>query len=54
MGFKCPICFKEYGNKQKEFIKHIKSNHSGIAYSLIEAVEGTKKKIGKKSIRSKK
>lgn len=52
MGFKCPICLKDFGNDKKEWEKHIQTKHDGIGLDIVyfvkKTVKGEKKKGGKR------
>jgi len=38
MGFKCPVCKKDFGIKKNRFDKHIKNKHNGVANMCTEAL----------------
>lgn len=37
MGFKCPMCKKDFGNKKSEFEKHIKNCSLGAAGIFVKS-----------------
>lgn len=39
MGFKCPICNKDYGNKKEEFETHIKQCNFGLAGAFVSEIK---------------
>ena len=39
MGFRCPICHKDFGQDNNALIKHSKEAHDGIAKDIIEVVK---------------
>jgi len=39
MGFKCPICNKDFGRDRKDFNKHIETNHKGIAKTFLDEIK---------------
>lgn len=41
MGFKCPLCNKDFGNQKKDFDTHIKQCNSGLAEDFVNAVKKT-------------
>lgn len=38
MGYKCPICHKNYGQKKKNFDRHLKLAHNGYGLALKQTV----------------
>lgn len=38
MGFKCPVCKKDFENKKSEFEKHIKNCSFGMAGIFVKSV----------------
>lgn len=41
MGFKCPLCNKDFKNNKGEFEKHIKQCNNGAAGYFVNAVRKT-------------
>lgn len=41
MGFKCPLCNKDFGNQKKDFDTHIKQCNSGLAEDFVNAIKKT-------------
>lgn len=39
MGFKCPMCLKDFGNSKAEWKEHIMSAHHGIGLDVVKVVE---------------
>ena len=35
MGFKCPICFKDFKANKKEWEKHCRENHNKLAFDMV-------------------
>lgn len=35
MGFKCPVCFKDFKQNKKEWEKHCKEYHKGCAKDIV-------------------
>jgi hypothetical protein len=38
MGFRCPICRKDFQRDEKEFKKHCEKSHMGAAKVFVDAV----------------
>lgn len=41
MGFKCPLCNKDFGNSKEKFETHAKQCNFGMAAEFISAVKKT-------------
>lgn len=41
MGFKCPLCNKDFGNQKKDFDTHIKRCNGGLAADFVNAIKRT-------------
>lgn len=41
MGFKCPICLKDFANDKAERDKHCAEKHAGVGQDIIELVVKT-------------
>jgi len=44
MGFKCPICLKDFFKDKEKFNEHIKKEHKGIANNFKIALQKTTEK----------
>lgn len=38
MGFKCPICFKDFGTQKNKWKNHIEKAHNAIAKDIVNLV----------------
>lgn len=38
MGFRCPLCFKDFGRDKKAWEDHCKNDHGGAAAIAVKAV----------------
>ena len=38
MGFKCPLCLKDFGRDKKKWGKHIKDKHKGCAKDIVNGI----------------
>jgi hypothetical protein len=39
MGFKCPVCFKDFGRDKEEWSIHTKTAHKGIGDDIRKALD---------------
>jgi len=39
MGFRCPVCFKDFAHDKTEWEKHCVENHDGMARDVVTLVE---------------
>lgn len=44
MGFKCPVCFKDFKTNKREWEEHCKKEHSGLGEYAVKLL----KKIAEK------
>jgi len=45
MGFKCPICKKDFRNNKNEFVEHIQNFHYGAVAQFLSAIKNTLNKV---------
>jgi len=45
MGFKCPLCLKDFKRNKKAWVKHCKEEHKGIGKDIVKAVKIITKEI---------
>ena len=39
MGFKCPVCIKDFGLNKDEWEDHIKTEHRGISLDILRVIK---------------
>jgi hypothetical protein len=39
MGFKCPVCFKDFGRDKEEWSTHTKTAHKGVGDDIRKALD---------------
>lgn len=44
MGFKCPMCLKDFGNSKDSWKKHVTTEHRGLGLEVVKVVEKTVEK----------
>lgn len=38
MGFKCPVCKKDFGNQKQKWNEHIEKEHCGVGKKAVEYI----------------
>lgn len=47
MGFKCPICMKDFGQSKEKWQDHCKQSHMGAGQDIINIIKDINKKTEK-------
>jgi hypothetical protein len=38
MGFKCPVCWQDFGQDIAKYKAHIKENHQGVGKDIVDCL----------------